>query len=214
MRRALLCCLALPWLLTVKTASAQESKPPGFPERLATPAQLAALRQGGYVLYIRHGATDNRRADQLPVHLDDCSTQRVLSDEGRVAMRQLGLRFRSAAIPVHEVRFSPMCRTRESAELAFPELPRRSEYDLMYSANFTTEQKKPLLVTARRLLSTPPPAGTNTVLIAHAPNLADLFGYFVKQEGTVVILRPLGTGKFDYVASIPPARWDELLNQR
>lgn len=189
------------------------ANPPAFKERMATAALLQALRQGGYVLYIRHGATDNSRADHLPVDLGDCDTQRVLSDEGRSSMRLLGQRFRSLGIPVHEVLYSPMCRTRDSALLAFPDRPRRSEHDLMYSANFTSEQKKPLLVTIRRLISTPPPAGSNTVLIAHAPNLADLFGYFVNPEGTVVILQPRGKGSFEYLASIPPSLWDSLVGR-
>jgi len=38
-----------------------------------------------------------------------------------------------------------------------------------------------------------------------------LMGYFVKPEGTLVILRPLGNEKFEYVASIPPALWASLL---
>lgn len=183
---------------------------PAFKERLASPAQLRELRDGGFVLYIRHGETDNSRADALAPDLSDCRTQRVLNENGRSTMRQIGQRFRQFGIPVQEVLYSPMCRTRESAELAFPEVPRRSEHDLMYSANFTTEQKQPLLVTIRRLVSTPTRPGTNLVLVAHAPNLADLFGYFVNPEGTVVILRPRGAGQFDYVASIPPALWATL----
>jgi hypothetical protein len=55
------------------------------------------------------------------------------------------------------------------------------------------------------------PAGSNRVLVAHAPNMADLMGYFVKPEGTLVVLRPLGHEKFEYVASIPPTLWASLL---
>ena len=202
-RRWLLGCALLP--LGVQAAEA-----PAFKERLASPAQVRQLRAGGFVLYIRHGETDNTRADALQPDLNDCSTQRVLNDSGRSTMRHIGQRFRQFGIPVQEVLYSPMCRTRESAELAFPEVPRRGEHDLMYSANFTTEQKQPLLVTIRRLVSTPTRTGTNLVLVAHAPNLADLFGYFVNPEGTVVILQPRGAGQFDYIASIPPSLWATL----
>jgi phosphohistidine phosphatase SixA len=204
-RRHLL--LAMAGLVLAGGALAQ----PEFKERMATPELLRQLRSGGFVLYIRHGETDNSRTDQLPPDLSDCGTQRVLNDAGRATMRQVGQRFRKLGIPVDEVLHSPMCRTRESAELAFPDRPRRSVHDLMYSANVTTEQKKPLLATARQLISTPPPPGSNTVIVAHAPNLADLFGYFVAPEGTVVILRPRGSGQFDYLGSIPPALWGELL---
>jgi hypothetical protein len=63
----------------------------------------------------------------------------------------------------------------------------------------------------RRLVSTPVTAGTNRVLVAHAPNMADLMGYFVKPEATVVVMRPLGDGQFEYLASIHPAMWPALL---
>ena len=48
-------------------------------------------------------------------------------------------------------------------------------------------------------------------MVAHAPNMADLIGYFVKPEGTVVVIRPTGPNTFEYVASIPPALWTQLL---
>jgi phosphohistidine phosphatase SixA len=203
-RRALLLVATTP-LLGGRAAAQSE-----FKEHMATPELLRQLRGGGFVLYIRHGETDNRRADQLPPDLNDCGTQRVLNDAGRATMRLLGQRFRQLGIPVDTVLHSPMCRTRESAELAFPERPRRSVHELMYSANFTTEQKQPLLAALRQLVSTPPPPGSNTVIVAHAPNLADLFGYFVAPEGTVVILMPRGGGQFDYLGSIPPALWPAL----
>ena len=59
------------------------------------------------------------------------------------------------------------------------------------------------------LLSEPVQAGTNRVIVAHAPNLADLMGYFVKPEGTVVVLKPLGEQQFRYIASIHPQHWDQ-----
>jgi len=49
------------------------------------------------------------------------------------------------------------------------------------------------------------------MIVAHAPNMADVMGYFVKPEGTVVVIRPLGESKFEYIASIPPTLWASLL---
>ena len=47
-------------------------------------------------------------------------------------------------------------------------------------------------------------------MIAHAPNLMDLIGYFPK-EATLVVFRPKGEAGFEYVASIPPDLWAVLL---
>jgi hypothetical protein len=54
------------------------------------------------------------------------------------------------------------------------------------------------------------PQGTNRVLVAHGPNLADVMGYFVKPEGTVVVVQPRGQNKFDYLATVTPDQWSAL----
>lgn len=198
------------WITALCLAASARADTPAFQERPATPALLKALQGGGYVLYIRHGDTDNSRADQVPPDLGNCNTQRVLNESGRQLMRMVGQQLRRAGVPVERVLFSPMCRTRESAEIAFPDEDRQVEPQLQYSANLTSEQKRPLLKAARRLLSTPPMRGRNLVLMAHAPNLADLFGYYVKPEGTVVVIKPLGQGHYEYLASIPPDLWPQL----
>lgn len=188
---------------------------PKFVERMATPALLATLRQGGYVLYMRHGTTDNSRSDLVPLgDVRDCSRQRVLDEGGRKLSAQVGQFIRQAGIPVGEVLHSPMCRARESARLAFPDHPgglRQVDVSL-YTANLTQAEKQPVLETTRYWLSEPVARGSNRVIVAHAPNLADLIGYFVRPEGTVVVIRPLGKGQFAYVASVPPTLWPTLLS--
>ena len=41
------------------------------------------LKQGGYVLVLRHGATDDSQKDVYPFVFDDMKKQRQLSDQGR-----------------------------------------------------------------------------------------------------------------------------------
>lgn len=204
--------VALGLLAPVASVRAQNAET-NFAEKMATPELLTEVRKGGYVLYMRHGATDNSRADRAPtVDLNDCTTQRVLNDEGRKQSVTIGQTIARAKIPVGEVYFSPMCRARESAELAFPAMKGKmqAEPSLAYTANLTAEEKKPVLAATRKLVSTPVAAG-NRVLVAHAPNMADLMGYFVKPEGTVVVLRPLGQDQFEYLGSIPPSLWASLI---
>lgn len=180
-----------------------------FNEKLATQEQLVQLRKGGFTLYLRHGPTDNSKADRVPtVDLNDCSTQRPLTEPGRQLMAQVGEAIRKARITFTEFRVSPMCRARESAAAAFPKQPPAVDNKLMYVANFTDAEKAPIIANTRALLSRPVAAGTNRLTLAHAPNLMDLMGYFPK-EGTLVIFRPKGEG-FEYVASIPPSHWAAL----
>lgn len=197
--------------LACTAASAQQ---PVFREKPVDPALLAQMRAGGFVLYMRHATSDSSRADRAPtVDLADCSTQRLLSDEGRKQARVLGHNLARARIPVGEVIHSPYCRARETAQLMFASQPQllRQEPLLGYSANLPSEEKKPLLAAVRHLLSTPVAPGTNRVIVAHAPNLADLMGYFVKPEGTFAVFRPLGASQFEYLGSIPPPLWGSLL---
>ena len=183
-----------------------------FTEILATPQTLLQLQSGGYTLYLRHGPTNNAVADRVPkVDLNDCSTQRPLTEAGRQLMAGVGNAMRQARIPIGEFKVSPMCRARDSAAAAFPQLSPVVDPLLMYVANFTAEDKAPIVANTRRLLSMPVTGSVNRLVLAHAPNIMELLGYFPK-EGTLVILRPKGEqAGFDYVASVPPAAWPALL---
>ena len=182
-----------------------------FAEVAATKETLKQLRAGGYALYLRHGYTDNTRPDRMPaVDLNDCATQRPLTEEGRRLATRIGDAMRKAQIPIAEIRISPLCRVKETTAAAFPKQAYAIDMDLMYTANLTDAQKAPIVANTRRLLSAPVARGSNRLVVAHAPNLMDLIGYFPK-EGTLVVFRPGGDGSFAYIASIPPALWAELL---
>ncbi len=64
----------------------------------------------------------------------------------------------------------------------------------------------------RALAVTPPPAGTNIVLITHKPNIGDAFGkdWFDVREGEASILRPDGKGGITVVARVQIADWARL----
>lgn len=184
---------------------------PKFVETPGTPNLLAVLRTGGFVLYLRHGTTDNRRPDRFPsVDLNDCTTQRPLTEAGRQLAAQVGQAMRAAQIPIGDIVISPMCRVKDTTAAAFPGRDATLDENLMYTANLTSAQKAPILARTRFLLSEPVARGSNRLLVAHGPNLMDLMGYFPK-EGTLVVFRPRGKGRFDYVASFVPGVWPQLL---
>ncbi|KAB2925212.1 MAG: histidine phosphatase family protein [Dechloromonas sp.] len=206
---ALLLVLLVPFAAT----AAEPAKPvaPKFDEVLATVDTLRQLRGGGFTLYLRHGNTDNSRPDRVPaVDLDDCSTQRPLNEEGKAVAARVGEAIRRARIPFSEMHVSPLCRVRDTVAAAFPKVPHKVDKLLMYVANLTDDQKAPIIARTRQLLSAPVTAGSNRLVVAHAPNLMELIGYFPK-EGTLVVFRPRESS-FEYVASIPPAHWAGLLD--
>ncbi len=196
-------------LISIQLAFAQSA--PAFQEKDVSKEQLKKLREGGYVIYMRHGKTDPSQPDQPTVDFNDCKTQRLLSDEGRKMAADIGKSLRAAKIPVQDIYVSPMCRTRESAKLVFGAETRMTVLNELFSStNQTSEQKKPIIATTRRLLSEAVPVGSNRFILAHAPNLADTMGYFPKAEATVVIFIPKGND-FEYVGSIRPDQWPALL---
>jgi phosphohistidine phosphatase SixA len=144
------------------------------------------------------------------VDLNDCNTQRPLTIEGRALAARVGKAIRAARIPIRSIYISPLCRVKDTAAAAFPDRKVQIDLNLMYTGNLTEAQKAPIVANTRRLLAEPVATGSNRLVIAHAPNLMDLMGYFPR-ETTLVIFRPRGEAGFDYVASIPPDLWTELL---
>ena len=75
------------------------------------------LREGGRVALVRHGEAPGGVGDPPGFRLDDCATQRNLSDQGRAEARSLGERLRAERIAVGKLMSSQWCRCRETAAL-------------------------------------------------------------------------------------------------
>jgi phosphohistidine phosphatase SixA len=80
-------------------------------------AAWTALRQGGVVALMRHGDAPGV-GDPEGWRLDDCTTQRNLSKQGRDEARSAGARLRAERIAIARVLSSPWCRCVDTATLA------------------------------------------------------------------------------------------------
>ena len=148
------------------------------------------LREGQYVILVRHASTVPGLGDPAGFRLDDCATQRNLSEAGREESRRLGERFRAERVRVARVYTSPWCRCRETALLAFGRAddwePLSSFFDYPHrEPEFTERVKKRIGGYARR------PAGGNVVMVTHNVNIAALSKHSVAQA-EMVIMRPDG----------------------
>ena len=79
----------------------------------------ALLQQGGQVVLMRHALTTPGAGDPPDMRLEDCTTQRNLSDEGRRHALAVGAALREHKVPVERVLTSPWCRCIETARLVF-----------------------------------------------------------------------------------------------
>lgn len=172
-------------------------------------AMLQALKDGGYVIYLRHDLSDTSRSDIDPIDLGDCAKQRPLSDAGRTHARQIGKAFATMRIPVHEVMASPVCRAAETAELAFPDIKRSTPHALVYTLALPREQLGQAADELRKMLASPPPANSNVVLVGHTTNLKEAAGLWPKYEGGALVFRPDGHGSFELAGSIGPEAFEK-----
>lgn len=104
-RRALLAALSLAPFAPMLGSPVSASNDP-----------FATLRQGGHVALIRHALAPGT-GDPAGFNVDECSTQRNLSEEGREQARRIGDLFRQNGIQQARVFTSAWCRSRETAEL-------------------------------------------------------------------------------------------------
>ncbi|HEX9372481.1 MAG TPA: histidine phosphatase family protein [Roseiflexaceae bacterium] len=167
-----------------------------------------ALRHGGFVIYVRHAETDISHADTDLRHLQNCRTQRNLSNQGHLDAERIGDSFRALDIPVGQVLASPYCRTLDTARLAFGRATPTD--DLISRSNAENDPARQKLVDAlKQLLSSAPPDGTNTVLVSHNFNLQDATGVALA-EGESAIFAPGGPDRFTLVARLLPRDWARL----
>jgi broad specificity phosphatase PhoE len=192
------------------TEPAGSGVPSTLAERPGGRDLVARLRQGGHVIFIRHAATEATQDDPRP-DLADPSTQRNLSDAGRDQARQLGRAIRRLQIPVGTVLASPYARTRETAELAFGRDRVRVTRDLLNEA-FPGTDDEDLARRLRRLFTTRPPAGQNTVLVSHGFNLQGATGLSVA-EGESAVFTPGDPDRPILVARITAEEWQRLAQQ-
>ena len=199
-RLASLCAVLALWLLPAsQTAQAQAE-------------WLAALRQGGHVIIIRHGATHQDQADTDPLNLANIAKQRQLNDQGRELARSIGDSMRKLKIPVGQVITSMFNRAVETGTLlgfgAVTTTADVSEGGLVVTPIENNRRTQAM----RKLAATAPPAGTNVVVVSHKPNIMDAFGkdWFDGREGEASAFKPDGSGAYKLVARVQANEWGKL----
>ena len=167
---------------------------------------LNSLKQGGYILYARHGEA-NVGMDQPHLDLTNCYTQRNLSDTGRSQAILYGNTLKRLQIPIeYPIKASPLCRTMETASLAFGAMNIQADrlgFEInMLSGPLNWWEQVMILNDLQSVLEIPPSTGKNRVIIAHSfPKGIGLDS--IPYMGTVVV-KPLGRGNgYEIVARIP-----------
>lgn len=171
---------------------------PMLPAHAVTNATLLAqLRRGGNVILMRHAATTPGIGDPDGFVLDQCGTQRNLSDAGRRDAARIGAEFVRLGIPVADVFSSRWCRCLDTAQLAFGRVTPAPTLDSMFADDADVKARK--LHAAQAWLAKLKITG-NSVLVTHDVNIRALAGPYVEQGAMVVTT--LGEGGVLRVAGV------------
>jgi len=178
----------------------------------AEPEWIKALRDGGYVIIFRHGATYQDQADTDPLNPKNVLKQRQLNDEGRALAKSIGESLHKLRIPVGQVHTSLFQRAMDTGALM-------GFGDVKVSADYT---EGGLVVTPiennrrtaalRKMAGTMPPHGTNVIVVTHKPNIVDAFGkdWFDVREGEASVFKPDGNGGYKPIARVQAGDWSKL----
>jgi phosphohistidine phosphatase SixA len=154
---------------------------------------VAAMQDGGKVIYLRHAATNQNELDTG--RLGDRAGQRNLSAAGIAQARALGNAFRTLNIPMGEILASPVFRARDTAELAFGADSIKVTMDIV-ADDYAGPNLRAMLQNTSRLLRAFTPPGDNRILVGHRMPLELVlkrsFPDSVLPEGAMAVFLPSG----------------------
>lgn len=169
------------------------------PVAWADEALWALLQRGGQVVLVRHVVTEPGVGDPPGFRLDDCRTQRNLSEQGRRDAQRLGEALRARKVPVARVLASPWCRCIDTARLAFGAAP---QLHPALGNLFGRREREAQQVAELRTLVRAPAAG-NLFLVTHGSTTLALTGVS-PGTGEMVVLTPQPDGGFRVAGRLAP----------
>jgi broad specificity phosphatase PhoE len=148
----------------------------------------AALRTGGVAVLLRHAQTEPGVGDPPGFRIGECSTQRLLSEEGRRQAQRIGASLAARNIRIDRVLSSQWCRCLDTARLAFP----AHEIEPLPALNsfFGDRSREPGQTKEARGLIAAIRAPRNIVFVTHQVNIVALTGEAVGSGEAVLLLPP------------------------
>ncbi|HEV3332927.1 MAG TPA: histidine phosphatase family protein [Bryobacteraceae bacterium] len=194
------------WTILALTLAA-----PSVPaQTLSGEALVKSLRQGGYVILMRHASSPREEPDKKTANPDNLTFERQLDETGRITAAAMGKALRDLKIPIGDVLSSPTYRALETVRLAqfgkpqtYPELG-----DGGQNMRAATESQSEWL--QKRV--TQFPAGANTIIVTHFPNISRAFPQLAAglADGEALIFGPDGKGAATLVARVKIEEWPKL----
>jgi phosphohistidine phosphatase SixA len=102
---------------------------------------IASLKEGNKLIFIRHAYAPGG-GDPDNFDINDCNTQRNLSDSGRQQAKNISNFFIENQINFKKVYSSEWCRCKETAKIAFGDFETKNFLNSFFSQKFAKNRKK------------------------------------------------------------------------
>lgn len=155
----------------------------------------------GYVILLRHAQTVPGTGDPPGFKLDDCSTQRNLSEAGKAQAVKIGEQFRQRQIPIDRVLSSQWCRCLDTAELM--NLGKVEPFPALNSffGDRSTQARQSDRV--RQFILQNQDGSGATVMVTHQVNITALSGV-VPQQGEAVVMQVRDGDRLEKIGQFDP----------
>ena len=141
------------------------------------------LKEGGKLIFIRHAYAPGG-GDPENFNIYDCSTQRNLSESGRIQSRKIGNFFTENKIKIENIYSSEWCRCKETASLAFNNFKTKSFLNSFFSSKFKQNKNTQIKDFHKFLLNWD--EKTNLIFVTHYVVISEILDY-PSSSGEIVI---------------------------
>ena len=144
---------------------------------------LKNLKKGGKLIFIRHAYAPGG-GDPDNFDLNDCSTQRNLSETGREQAKKIGKFFHENQIPIDKVISSEWCRCKETAKIAFKRFETKDFLNSFFSEKFSKNRTKQIKDLNKYIDKWD--SNKNLVLVTHYVVITEVLNY-APSSGEIII---------------------------
>ena len=193
------------FLLLILLSAAAHAQ--ALPQSLDRPALVKALRQGGFVVVMRHTSSPRDAPAKDLANPDNPKLERQLDEEGRNTAIAMGKALRELKIPVGDVLASPTYRALETVRYAQLGNPRT--YDELGDGGQSMQNGTDVQAAWLQKRVTQFPRGSNTILVTHFPNITRAFPQSSAglADGEALIFGSGGNGGAALIARIKIEEW-------
>jgi|TARA_X000001036_G_scaffold312677_1_gene291252 broad specificity phosphatase PhoE len=156
------------------------------------------LRKGGKLIFIRHAYAPGG-GDPINFDINNCVTQRNLSDSGRKQAIEIGSFFKNNNILIDKVYSSEWCRCKETAKIAFNKFEKKFFLNSFFSPKFA--HNKDIQMKKLKNFINNWDGKNNVIFVTHYVVISEILNY-APSSGEIIIsdkyLKVIDTIEIEY----------------